>query len=288
MSSRAYPVAILLSLLLTVAALRLNTAVAEPLPGLAPPLRSTDPTQDIVNDLQRFIPEYMNQKRIPGAAIALIRDGQVAWTEGFGATNTITRGPITPETLFEVASSSKVVTAYIALRLVDQGRLSLDEPLNHYLSEPWLPPSPYRDAITLRHVLSHTSGLGHSTASRESLFAPGEGYSYSAIGFTYLQAVLEEVTGQPLEGSGLGHPAQPPRGCPVAVGSTSTLSECDDYLPGAGLWCSGLYQQRPTQPRGCGRDRAPGAGGRDRAYHAPGDRPGLQLSLGRVGERDLC
>ena len=89
--------------------------------------------------------------------------------------------------------------AYIALRLVDQGLLSLDEPLNSYLPEPWLPASEYRDVITMRHVLSHTSGLGHLTNSRDSLFAPGLGYSYSAIGFHYLQAVIEQVTGQSLE-----------------------------------------------------------------------------------------
>jgi CubicO group peptidase (beta-lactamase class C family) len=123
----------------------------------------------------------------------------MVWTKGFGVANAFTRRPITPRTLFEVASNSKVVTAYIALRLVDQGRLSLDEPLNAYLSEPWLPLSEYRDAITLRHVLSHSSGLGHSPTSRQSLFAPGRGYSYSAIGFQYLQAVIEHITGQSLE-----------------------------------------------------------------------------------------
>jgi CubicO group peptidase (beta-lactamase class C family) len=115
------------------------------------------------------------------------------------AANALTRKAVTPDTVFEVASNSKVVTAYIALRLVDQGLLSLDEPLNAYLPEPWLPPSEYRDVITLRHVLSHTSGLGHSATSRNSLFAPGLGYSYSAIGFQYLQAVIEQVTGQALE-----------------------------------------------------------------------------------------
>jgi CubicO group peptidase (beta-lactamase class C family) len=150
-------------------------------------------------DLRSFVPEYLRQEQVPGASIALIRDGQVVWTEAFGVTNTITGRPVTPDTVFEAASNSKVVTAYLALRLVDQGLLSLDDPLNSYLSEPWLPPSPYRDGITLRHVLSHTSGLRHSTASRESLFAPGEGYSYSAIGYAYLQAVMEEVTGRPLE-----------------------------------------------------------------------------------------
>ncbi|MEJ2350138.1 MAG: serine hydrolase, partial [Anaerolineales bacterium] len=164
-----------------------------------PPLRLSEPLEVIVADLESFIPEYMRQEDIPGVAIALIRDGEVVWTEGFGVTNALTRQPVTAETLFEVASKSKVVTAYIALRMVDQGLLSLDEPLNAYLPEPWLPPSEYRDVIALRHVLSHTSGLGHGTLSRENLFAPGRGYSYSAVGFQYLQAVIEQVSGQTLE-----------------------------------------------------------------------------------------
>ena len=63
---------------------------------------------------------------IPGLSIALIRDGGLVWTEGFGLTNTLTRGSVTSETLFEIASNSKVVTAYAALRLVDQGILDLD------------------------------------------------------------------------------------------------------------------------------------------------------------------
>ncbi len=164
-----------------------------------PPLRLSEPVETIVADLVSFVPEYMREQSIPGVAIALIRDGKVVWTEGFGVANMLTRQPITPETLFEVASNSKVVTAYIALRLVDQGVLSLDETLNAYIPEPWLPPSQHRDTITLRHVLSHSSGLGHSTTSRDNLFAPGRGYSYSAVGYQYLQAVIEHVTSQTLE-----------------------------------------------------------------------------------------
>jgi CubicO group peptidase (beta-lactamase class C family) len=78
-------------------------------------LRLSEPVEAIVADLERYIPEYMHEQDIPGVAIALIRDGEVVWTEGFGVTNVLTRQPITPETLFEVASNSKVVTAYIAL-----------------------------------------------------------------------------------------------------------------------------------------------------------------------------
>jgi len=161
-----------------------------------PPLRMSEPLEEVVADLESFIPAYMHQEDIPGVSVALIRNGEVVWTEGFGVANALIKKPVTQETLFEVASNSKVVTAYIALRLVDQGKLSLDVPLNAYLTEPWLPPSEYRDIITLRHVLSHNSGLGHNSLSRDSLFAPGQGYSYSAIGFLYLQAVIEQITDQ--------------------------------------------------------------------------------------------
>ncbi len=171
----------------------------EPAPGQEPPLRASLPIEAIAADLENFVPQYMQDQRIPGVSIVLIRDGRIAWRKAFGVSNTITRDPVTPDTVFEVASNSKVVAAYIAMHLVDQGKLSLDKPLNSYLANPWLPSSPYRDQITLRQVLSHSSGLGHSTTNRENRFAPGLGYSYSAVGYLYLQAVIEEVTSQPLE-----------------------------------------------------------------------------------------
>ena len=98
------------------------------------PLRFAEPVDAIVADLESFIPTYMREEKVPGLGIALIHDGRVVWTEGFGVGNTVTRRSVTPEMAFEVASNSKVVTAYVALRLVDQGLLSLDEPLNAYLT----------------------------------------------------------------------------------------------------------------------------------------------------------
>jgi len=164
-----------------------------------PSLRLSEPVDSIIADLDSYIPKFMHEENIPGVAIALIRNSKVVWKEGFGVVNTITAEPVTSGTLFEVASNSKLVSTYIALRLVDQGILSLDKSLNSYLSDPWLPPSEYRNAITLRHVLSHSSGLGHLTFSRHSIFAPGRGYSYSNKGFLYLQAVIEQLTDQSLE-----------------------------------------------------------------------------------------
>jgi CubicO group peptidase (beta-lactamase class C family) len=163
------------------------------------PLRIHEPLEAVVADLEAFIPAYMERESVPGVAIALVRDGRVVWTGEYGVTNVLTGKPVTPDSTFKVASNSKLVTAYIALRLVDQGMLALDEPLDSYLSEPFLPQPEYRSVVTLRHTLSHTSGMGQTGISRKVRFPPGAGYSYSASGFLYTQKVLEAVTGKSLE-----------------------------------------------------------------------------------------
>jgi CubicO group peptidase (beta-lactamase class C family) len=163
------------------------------------PLRVDEPLEAVVADLEAFVPAYMEEQGVPGVAIALVRDGRVVWAEGFGVTNVLTGKPVTPDATFKVASNSKVVTAYIALRLVDQGVLVLDGPLDGYLSTPFLPQEAYRPVVTLRHTLSHTSGMGRTGISRKVRFPPGAGYSYSPSGYAYTQKVLEEVTGKSLE-----------------------------------------------------------------------------------------
>ncbi len=161
------------------------------------PLRFSEPLDAIITDLEIFIPNYMKNENIPGVQIALIQDGIIAWTEGFGVKNTITRKPVTSNTLFEVASLSKVVTAYMALKLIDEGEISLAKPLHNYLSEEWLPPSAYRDSIKLNHVLSHSSGL--PKISKDIMFKPGTAYYYSANGFNLVKEVMEEVTEESFE-----------------------------------------------------------------------------------------
>jgi CubicO group peptidase (beta-lactamase class C family) len=161
------------------------------------PLRFSEPIDNIITDLEIFIPNYMKNENIPGVQIALIQDGIITWTKGFGVKNTITRKPVTPNTLFEVASLSKVVTAYMALKLVDEGEISLAKPLHNYLSEEWLPPSAYRDSVKLNHVLSHSSGL--PKISKDIMFEPGTAYYYSANGFNLVKEVMEEVTEESFE-----------------------------------------------------------------------------------------
>jgi len=143
----------------------------------------------------------MRRAGVPGVAVTLIRDYRVVWTAGFGVANQITGAPVTPATAFEAASNSKVVTAYAALRLVDQGRLSLDEPIAAYLADPWLPPARHADRITLRHLASHSSGLSDNLfpLDKSIAFQPGTDFLYSGVGALYMQEAIEQVTGQSLE-----------------------------------------------------------------------------------------
>jgi CubicO group peptidase (beta-lactamase class C family) len=169
--------------------------------GSEPPLRVSEPVDAVVADLQTYIPQRMREVGVPGLSIALIRDGQIAWTEGFGVANTITRRPVTADTAFEVASISKAVAAYAALRLVQQDALSLDAPVSSYLATPWLAPSTYADRITPRHLLTHSSGLTNQVdpVSKNIAFPPGQTFSYSGVGFIYLQELIEQVTGRSLQ-----------------------------------------------------------------------------------------
>jgi len=136
-----------------------NEIISNPL-SQEKPLRIIELGDSVVADLKTYIPERMKEANVPGIAIALIRDHQVVWKDGFGMANRFSGRPLSPESVFEVASISKTITAYIALHLVEQGTLSLDEPVHRYLKKPWPPSSERADKITLRHLLSHNSGLG--------------------------------------------------------------------------------------------------------------------------------
>jgi CubicO group peptidase (beta-lactamase class C family) len=145
----------------------------------------------------------MRRTGVPGLSIALIRDFEVAWSAGFGVKSALSGGEVSERTVFEVASNSKVVTAYAALRLVEDDRLGLDEPIAGYLSEPWLPPSEYGDRITLRHVGSHSSGLTDQLlpTDKDVVFEPGTDFLYSGVGAMYMQEAVEGITGSSLVGA---------------------------------------------------------------------------------------
>src|SRR5215203_5645913 len=96
----------------------------------------------------------------PGLAVALLHHGRLIWAAGYGVADRTTGQPVTATTRFQAASLSKPVTAWGVLRLVEEGRIGLDDPVVGYLRCWHPPPSPFdTDAITIRRLLSHTAGL---------------------------------------------------------------------------------------------------------------------------------
>jgi len=112
--------------------------------------------------LKPQVDDLMKRFEIPGASLAVVSDGKIVWTEGFGEADTNTGRAVKPNTLFQAASLSKPVAAWAALRLVDARRMGLDEPIGKSLkgnkSLKAIRPNWGRTA-TLRQLLSHTSGL---------------------------------------------------------------------------------------------------------------------------------
>jgi CubicO group peptidase (beta-lactamase class C family) len=158
----------------------------------------------------------------PGLALALVHHGQPAWAAGFGLADPAAGRPVTAGTRFQAASVSKPVAAWGALRLVETGRIGLDEPVLGRLRRWRPPPSPFDgDGLTVGRLLSHTAGLSvHGYVGQpadrpvasiaaslagesgdgfpvELLEEPGRRWLYSGGGYSVLQLLVEELTGRP-------------------------------------------------------------------------------------------
>ena len=111
---------------------------------------------------ERFsIQERMTFYHVPGVSVAVLEGGRIAWTKGYGVKDVDTGEPVTPQTLFQAASISKPVAATAALRLVEEGLLDLDAPVNDYLKRWKIPDNEFtrEHPVTLKHLLTHTGGL---------------------------------------------------------------------------------------------------------------------------------
>jgi CubicO group peptidase (beta-lactamase class C family) len=158
--------------------------------------------RDTMAALEKLIPELMREGRVPGASIALIENGRMAWLRGFGVRDAATGESVDEDSVFEAASISKSVFAYAVLKAGENGVLGLDVPLSKYAPKPLLEGEPRLDLVTPRHLLSHTSGLQNWRSDADPLrirFTPGEKFLYSGEGYHYLQSVLTHLAGQPVE-----------------------------------------------------------------------------------------
>jgi CubicO group peptidase (beta-lactamase class C family) len=168
--------------------------------------------------------ERMAEYKIPGASVAVIEEGKIAWDKGYGTRRADQNAPVTTDTLFEAASTTKVLTAVIALHFVEAGRIDLDKDVNAYLKSWKIPASDLtRDRkVTLRLLLTHQSGLngpkggfswedgkvptlvqvlkGEAPAQNKPCvmeIAPGTKWHYSNFGYVVIQLLLEDLTGKP-------------------------------------------------------------------------------------------
>ena len=169
-------------------------------------------------ELAATLPVLLERFRIPGTAVAVIHDGEVVFREGFGFTSHSREIPITPGTVFNVASISKTVSAVGAMHLVERDLLDLDLPMEGSIRGWRIPASPTGSEITLRRLLSHTAGLsvgaigtyivGHPMPSlvealdgsngrgRVEARHPVDEFHYSGGGYGVVQLLIEEAVGR--------------------------------------------------------------------------------------------
>lgn len=153
---------------------------------------------------ERELPALMAEHKVPGLALLLLQEGRPAWSTLQGHGGGAERKPVNAETVFELASMSKPVFAWLAMQLVQAGRLALDRPIVEILPKPFDTPQPGQERITPRLLLSHQSGLPNWRAGGDDAplllqAAPGDRFIYSGEGYYLLQQVVESITGLPLQ-----------------------------------------------------------------------------------------
>lgn len=154
----------------------------------------------------------MQAAHVTGTGIAIFHDGKLAFLKAYGWRDTSQRLPLTPDSVMTAASLTKSAFAVLAMQLVAERVIDLDRPVYRYLPKPLPEYSEYRDLaadpryrqITMRMLLSHTSGLPNMRRFTEDrklriYFAPGSRFAYSGEGIELAQMVVETVTGKPLD-----------------------------------------------------------------------------------------
>jgi CubicO group peptidase (beta-lactamase class C family) len=180
---------------------------------------SAQPDETLQSDISSFISEKMAAEKIPGVAVVVVQDAQVIYLEGFGTASLKNPSPVTPQTVFDLASCTKSFTALAVLLLRDDGLVDLDLPVNHYLPNFKTADPETAKEITVRQLLYHSSGLPGTFAeplafhsgddAMDKLVAsldkvhldrpPGSSFEYSNLNYSLLGAIIEKVSGVKFE-----------------------------------------------------------------------------------------
>ena len=168
-----------------------------------------------------LVPKLMEKHHVPGGAISLVKDGKQLFAKGYGYANLDTEKPVhADETLFRIASISKLFTWIAVMQQVEEGRIDLDTNVNKYLKKFKIPDTFPGRPVTMRHLMTHTAGFddhieprlySKTPADLEPLLVflkrtwpprirpPGEIAVYSNYGTSLATHIVEEVSGMPFE-----------------------------------------------------------------------------------------
>jgi CubicO group peptidase (beta-lactamase class C family) len=152
-------------------------------------------------NLLRDVPVWMAEYHVPCVGVGIVENGRIKWVKNLGDLQT--GHPAPNNTLFNIASQTKPVTAMLTLKLVQLGKWDLDEPLAHYWIDPDIAEDPYLMKLTSRFVLSHQTGFPNWRSDNggtrlQFKFEPGTASGYSGEGFEYLRRALESKFHQSL------------------------------------------------------------------------------------------
>ena len=179
-------------------------------------------------DLKPKVAEALDRRPSAGLAVVLVRNGSLEWFLGHGVADVESKEPITEDTVFRIGSITKTFTAIAVMQLCERGLVDLDAPANDYLRTFRLIPAKPSFRPTVRHLLTHTAGIGYwrrlsdllqpgvgsgDRAGRSGApplgeyyrrglpveVEPGTKWAYSNHGFAALGQIVEDVTGQPFE-----------------------------------------------------------------------------------------
>lgn len=182
------------------------------------PLEELPEVADGIAVFERWAEQTITHRSWPGLSIAVVYDQEIVWSEGYGYADLEKKTAATPSTVYRIGSISKLFTSTAVMQLRDRGKLRLDDPVALHL--PWFEvPNPFPDApeITIRQLLTHTSGLAreadvpywtdHVFPTREELAEvvraqdalnpPETTYHYSNLGMSLLGEIVTAVSGQP-------------------------------------------------------------------------------------------
>ena len=232
--------------------------------------------------IDELFAQQMDEYHIAGAAIAVVKDGKLFFTKGYGYADVENKIPVDPEqTIFRVGSVGKVITWTAVMQLVEQGKLDLDADVNTYLD--FRIPDTYPQPITMKHLMTHTSGiedrwLGSLTPDASDLVSerewlidnfpgrvrpPGEATGYSNYNAMLAGYIVAQVSGKPydqyiqkhiFDPLGMTHSTvqsqMPENLCPFASKSYTYVDGAfqpfPDYLPQPAGLPSGFHQASVT------------------------------------------